>query len=132
MAYANGISCNCFSSAIISWCNGVKIECAYSMCRIVIPLGALATVSAGPAPKAVNKNHTVVNGAVIKLNKEKVERIINYCIEEKSSAEILELLDMKSKDYFRKNILNPMIEAGLLKLTIPDKPKSPDQKYIKA
>lgn len=89
-------------------------------------------MSAGPVIEKGNKNHTTVNGIVIKLAKEKVEQIINYCIEAKSAAEILELIDMKSKDYFRKSILNPMIEAGLLKLTIPNKPKSPDQKYIKA
>ena len=34
-----------------------------------------------------------------------------------------------NRDYFRKEILNPLIEQGLLQLTIPDKPKSPKQKY---
>jgi len=36
---------------------------------------------------------------------------------------------MKSRRYFREKILNPLIKGGLLKLTIPDKPTSPNQKY---
>ncbi len=66
---------------------------------------------------------------VIKATKERVEEVINYCIEAKGIVEILDHLDLKSRDYVRKNILVPMLEADLLELTIPDKPKSPDQKY---
>lgn len=36
---------------------------------------------------------------------------------------------MKHKTYFRVHVLQPLIEKGLLVLTIPDKPKSPNQKY---
>ena len=53
---------------------------------------------------------------------------MNFCAEAKSASEIMERIQMKSRDYFRNNVLNPMIEANLLKLTIPDKPKSPKQK----
>ena len=66
---------------------------------------------------------------VIKATKERVEEVINYCIEAKGIVVILDHLDLKSRDYVRKNILVPMLEADLLELTIPDKPKSPDQKY---
>lgn len=102
--------------------------------RIIIPLNEAATVSAGPEQedKRLKANQTIVNGIVIKHPREKVEEVVNYCIEPKSAVEILELFDIKSRDYFRKNILNPMVDAGLLRPTIPDKPKSPDQKYVKA
>ena len=102
--------------------------------RIRIPLNAAATVSAGPdAPlnKRERANQVIINGVVIKQSKEKVEDIVNFCIEAKSASEIMERIQMKSKDYFRNNILAPMIKAKLLKLTIPEKPKSPKQKYIK-
>ena len=41
----------------------------------------------------------------------------------------MKFLGLEHREHFRKNILNPLIEKGLLKLTIPDKPKSPNQKY---
>ena len=103
--------------------------------RIIIPLNDAATVSAGPIEQAdeeMKSNKTVVNGVVIKQSREKIEAMINFCIESKSAAEMMDLLQLKSRDYFRNNILKPMIQAGLLKPTIPDKPKSPDQRYIKA
>jgi len=48
-----------------------------------------------------------------------------------SSSELMEKLDLKSKDTFRDNYLNPAIESGLVKSTIPDKPTSKNQKYFK-
>lgn len=48
-----------------------------------------------------------------------------------SAYEIMERLDLKSKETFRKNYIAPAIEAGFVKLTIPDKPTSKNQKYYK-
>lgn len=35
----------------------------------------------------------------------------------------------KHKTYFRNHTLKPLLERGLLKPTMPDKPRSPKQKY---
>ncbi len=40
-------------------------------------------------------------------------------------------LNLKSRVGFRKNYLNPAIEAGLVGMTIPDKPTSKSQMYFK-
>ena len=48
-----------------------------------------------------------------------------------TSKAILELLNLKSKETLRKNYLNPAIEKGLVKMTVPDKPNSRNQRYIK-
>lgn len=39
-------------------------------------------------------------------------------------------MGLKDREYFRRKILNPLIDEGILKLTIPDKPRSPKQKYF--
>ena len=44
---------------------------------------------------------------------------------------ILSLLNLRSKETLRKNYLNPAIENGLIAMTLPDKPNSRNQRYIK-
>jgi ATP-dependent DNA helicase RecG len=59
-----------------------------------------------------------------------VESILQYCIEPRSRAEIQSHLGLKNRDYFRKNILLPLIKSGQLQLTLPDKPTSPKQQFF--
>lgn len=44
---------------------------------------------------------------------------------------LLESLDLKSKETFRKNYLGPALEKGLIVMTVPDKPRSRNQRYIR-
>ena len=48
-----------------------------------------------------------------------------------SANEIMTRLGIKSKETLRASYLNPALENGLIKRTIPDKPNSKNQKYIK-
>ena len=48
-----------------------------------------------------------------------------------SANEIMRRLKIKSKETLRGSYLNPSIENGLVKMSIPDKPKSKNQKYYK-
>ena len=48
-----------------------------------------------------------------------------------SSNELLSLLNVKSKETLRSSYLNPAIENVLIKMTLPEKPNSKNQKYIK-
>ena len=48
-----------------------------------------------------------------------------------SANEIMARLGIKSKETLRASYLNPALENGLIKMTIPDKPNSKNQKYIK-
>ena len=43
--------------------------------------------------------------------------------------ELTQLLGLTRRATFQKNYLNPAIELGLIERTIPEKPKSPKQKY---
>jgi len=48
-----------------------------------------------------------------------------------SANELLNLLDIKTKETLRNSYLNPAIENGLIRMTLPDKPNSKNQRYIK-
>ena len=48
-----------------------------------------------------------------------------------STKQLMEMLDLKSRDGFRRNYLKPALEADLIHMTQPDNPTSRTQKYIK-
>ena len=44
---------------------------------------------------------------------------------------IMDLLGLKSTETFRKNYINPAMDLGLVRMTLPDKPNSRNQRYVK-
>ena len=48
-----------------------------------------------------------------------------------TAKRIMELLSLKSKETLRKHYINPALEMGLIVISIPDKPTSRNQTYIK-
>ena len=48
-----------------------------------------------------------------------------------SATELMEKLNLKSRLGFRKNYLQPALDAGLIGMTEPNKPTSKNQKYFK-
>lgn len=71
------------------------------------------------------------SSVLIGLDIKGLAKIMEYIETPRSRKEIQEFCGYKSRDSFMKNILNPLIEAGKIKLLLPDKPKSPNQKYLK-
>lgn len=53
----------------------------------------------------------------------------SFCREARSAREIMEMLGLKHWKTFQHNYLNPMLEAGFIERTIPDKLQSRLQKY---
>ncbi|MFD0896401.1 RNA-binding domain-containing protein [Loigolactobacillus binensis] len=45
------------------------------------------------------------------------------------TKELLKLSDIKNGNTFRTHVITPLLDKGLIELTIPDKPRSPKQKY---
>ncbi len=43
--------------------------------------------------------------------------------------ELMEPSGRTNKTKFRDQVLSPLLEAGLIEMTIPDKPRSPQQRY---
>ena len=60
---------------------------------------------------------------------ERFRHVIEFCREPKTREEIMNFLNLHHRAYFRTKILNPLIEQGYLKMTMPEKPNSPKQKY---
>jgi len=56
--------------------------------------------------------------------------IMEYDIPYTSKA-LMEKLELKSKEGFRRNYLRPAMDMNLIRMTIPDKPNSRNQRYIK-
>ena len=48
-----------------------------------------------------------------------------------TANEIMKRLNIKSKETLRNSYLNPALENGLIKMTIPDKPNSKNQRYVR-
>ena len=80
-----------------------------------------------------------MNDVIAQVNKsntdtsEYVKRMLD-CMEYDipyTANEIIRQLGLKSKETFRKNYMNPAMELGLVQMTLPDKPNSKNQRYIK-
>ncbi|HIL21361.1 MAG TPA: hypothetical protein EYG22_07145 [Candidatus Thioglobus sp.] len=56
-------------------------------------------------------------------------KILKKCKDESSALELMKILKRTNKSKFKNVIIRPLIENGFLELTIPEKPKSPNQKY---
>lgn len=81
----------------------------------------------------------VLDEVIIKVNKlnantsEYVKRmleVMEYDVPYTSSA-IMEQLGLKPKENLRKNYIIQAIELEVIKMTLPDKPNSKNQRYIK-
>ncbi|WP_448903191.1 Fic family protein [Eubacterium sp.] len=48
-----------------------------------------------------------------------------------TSNKLMEKLELKSREGFRRNYLKPALELNLVSMTIPDKPNSKNQRYIR-
>ena len=48
-----------------------------------------------------------------------------------SGTKLMEKLGLKSKEGFRRNYLCPAMENNVIRMTIPDKPNSRNQRYVK-
>ena len=44
---------------------------------------------------------------------------------------LMELLGLRSKETIRRHYIHPAIELNLIQMTLPDKPQSRNQRYIK-
>ena len=59
------------------------------------------------------------------------ESVVEFCSIPRTRAEIVDFIG-KSKNYVMSKIVKPLVQGGKRRMTIPDKPKSPNQRFVKA
>lgn len=67
-------------------------------------------------------------GTKLALSQHQVE-ILRKCLIEAGITELMTIAGRTDRTKFRHQVLNPLIDAGLLEMTIPDKPTSSKQRY---
>lgn len=68
------------------------------------------------------------NGLSKNISSEQV-KVLKKCDHENTAMALMKILKRSNKTKFKQTILSPLIEFGFFEQTIPDKPKSPKQKY---
>ena len=62
--------------------------------------------------------------------KAKYKELVEFCETPRSRDEICEFLNLKSKTYVVKEYVMPLVDRGVLRMTIPDRPRSSNQRYV--
>jgi ATP-dependent DNA helicase RecG len=70
-----------------------------------------------------------IGNAMDKENHTSEQSILEFCKTPRTRAELIEFTG-KSRVYTMDKLVNPLVTAGKLKLTLPDKPKSSKQRYV--
>ena len=61
---------------------------------------------------------------------DKYELIVAFCENERTKQEIMDYLQFSSRRQFNERYMKPLLQSGRLRMTLPDKPQSKNQKYI--
>ena len=83
------------------------------------------------------KNHDLL-GASEQVNEQDTEqvtrgeKILEFCFVPRTRDEIQEFVGISHREHFRAKILKPLLDTGQLRMTIPEKPNSRNQKYVRA
>lgn len=64
------------------------------------------------------------------VQKESKRDLLEFCKKPRTRKEIAEYLDIETIFYAMKNYVQPLVDSGELELTIPEKPKSRNQKFV--
>ena len=56
-------------------------------------------------------------------------KTLKKCSEDAALVDLLAVTGRSNRTKFRNQVLNPLIDAGLIEMTIPDKPRSSKQRY---
>ena len=93
--------------------------------RTVVPLAPIAVEKVGPQDTTQVTTHVATQVTTHVA-------ILAFCKEPRSKTEIMEHCGYKNAKNFTQLHLRPLLESGQLQMTVPDKPRSRNQKYVTA
>lgn len=74
----------------------------------------------------------VTDGDKVTKSTEMMNEVISFCQQPRSLTEIMKHLQLKHRNNTKSRYVDPLIEGGFIEMTIPDKPNSRNQKYVRA
>ena len=74
----------------------------------------------------------VSDGEKVTKSTEMMNEVISFCQQPRSLTEIMKHLQLKHRNNAKSRYVDPLIEGGFIEMTIPDKPNSRNQKYVRA
>ncbi|MDF1618728.1 Fic family protein [Petrocella sp. FN5] len=60
---------------------------------------------------------------------EAIKMLLEFCRTPRTREEMQHFMNLNNRGHFRVKVLNPLIKGGLLKMMLPNKPTSKNQKY---
>ena len=58
------------------------------------------------------------------------DKLIVFCEVERSRQEMMDFLGLVNRRHFGEKYMKPLLQSGRLRMTLPDKPQSKNQKYV--
>lgn len=93
--------------------------------RIIVTVPEFGTIT---PEKAISEHVADEAGIKSALSRHQVE-ILRNCAEEQAIVNLMEVVGRSDRTKFRNQVLRPMLDAGLIEMTIPEKHTSSKQKY---
>ena len=89
------------------------------------------TPQVGVSTQDSGRKSDIRTGNMSIRKKRREKRILDYCKNPKTLAEIMEFLGLKDRKSLVETYVDPMIADGRLSMTAPDRPTSSSQRYVK-
>jgi len=62
---------------------------------------------------------------------DRFNKVLSYCETPRARSEIQSYIGISSRRFLADSILKPLLESGQLKMTIPERANSPNQRYVR-
>ena len=87
-----------------------------------------AMFGGSPQAEAPVETQEAQVGTKLALSRHQV-KILRKCQSDRTLVELMTVAERSDRTKFRHQVLNPLLDGGLIEMTIPSKPRSSRQKY---